>query len=347
MSGERDNDFRRIIKLRARNPHKIEKIGAYQVEIYRRDQYELMESPGDKNALKEYNIRGSLITQKGSASEFYEKYLRARKDKDGLGTLYRVTGMGIKGDGLGYRFIRQPFDEKGRNGFYYQGRPVGSTDKGNPYPNFYDMVSEFNRVADEGGVRFRSGKKPELFIKRIFEIANVGSGDVVLDFFVGSGTSPATAHKLGLQYIGIEQLNYGEDDSIARLKNAIKGDQTGISKSVGWKGGGDFVYLELMKWNEEAKEKILKAKNFKELITLFDELYKKYFLNYTVKVKDFREKVTQEGEFKDLPLEKQKTLFVEMLDMNQLYVNYSEREDKKYGLSKDDITLTEKFYNQE
>ena len=58
--------------------------------------------------LKRYTIRGSLITQQGSASEFYEQNLRGRKLSDGYGTLYKVNGMGTKGDGLGYRFIMQP-----------------------------------------------------------------------------------------------------------------------------------------------------------------------------------------------------------------------------------------------
>lgn len=213
--------------------------------------------------------------------------------------------------------------------------------------NLWSDIS-FLGIGPEGGVTLENGKKPEYLLKTIIELITK-SGDIVLDYHLGSGTTAAVAHKMDRQYIGIEQLDYDKNDSVIRLRNVIKGDKSGISDldDVKWQGGGDFIYLELAKWNEEAKEKILKAENFKELITLFDELYKKYFLNYTVKVKDFREKVIQEGEFKNLPLKKQKTLFVEMLDMNQLYVNYSEREDKKYGLSKDDIILTEKFYNQE
>jgi len=104
-----------------------------------------------------------------------------------------------------------------------------------------------------------------------------------------------------------------------------------------WKGGGDFIYLELAKWNEEAKDKILKAKSLTELVKLFDELYERYFLNYNVKTKEFKEKIIKEGGFKKLSLDEQRKLFVEMLDMNQMYVNFSERADKKYNLSKDDI----------
>jgi len=201
-----------------------------------------------------------------------------------------------------------------------------------------------NNLSKEGKVQLENGKKPEALLLRIIDMST-DKNDIILDYHLGSGTTAAVAHKMGRQYIGIEQLDYGENDSIARLKNVINGDQSGISKSVGWKGGGDFVYIELAKWNAEAKEKILKAKSLDELEKLFDELYERYFLNYNVKTKEFKEKTIKEEEFKKLGLDKQKKLFVEMLDMNQMYVNFSERADKKYNLSKEDIALSEEFYN--
>ncbi|MGB9756148.1 MAG: site-specific DNA-methyltransferase, partial [Desulfurella sp.] len=100
-------------------------------------------------------------------------------------------------------------------------------------------------VGPEGGVELKSGKKPEELIKRVIEIST-SKDDIILDFFMGTGTTCSVAHKMGRQYIGVEQLDYGENSVIVRLKNVINGDQTGISKAVGWKGGGDFVYLELM-----------------------------------------------------------------------------------------------------
>jgi len=204
---------------------------------------------------------------------------------------------------------------------------------------------DYQNTQNEGGVSFPSGKKPEALLKRILEMS-VDKGDIILDYHLGSGTTCAVAHKIsGLQYIGIEQLDYGENDSVVRLNNVVKGDQSGISKSVNWQGGGDFVYVELAKWNEEAKERILKAKSLIELEKLFDELYERYFLNYNVKTKEFKEKTIKEEGFKKLSLNEQKKLFVEMLDMNQMYVNFSERADKKYNLSREDIALSEEFYN--
>ncbi|MCK5122562.1 MAG: site-specific DNA-methyltransferase [Candidatus Pacebacteria bacterium] len=210
--------------------------------------------------------------------------------------------------------------------------------------NYWNHIS-WAGIAREGGVKLKNGKKPEKLIKQIIEVAGAKKNDIVLDFFSGSGTTCAVAHKLNIQYIGVEQLDYEGNNPESRLKEVIGDDQSGISKIVNWKGGGDFVYLELAKWNEEAKEKILKAKSLSELEKLFNELYEKYFLNYNVKTKEFKEKTIKEEGFKNLSLNKQKKLFVEMLDMNQMYVNFSERADKKYKLTKEDIALSEEFYN--
>jgi adenine-specific DNA-methyltransferase len=124
-------------------------------------------------------------------------------------------------------------------------------------------------------------------------------------------------------------------------------DTGGISKSVNWQGGGDFIYFELAKWNETAKEKILECESLGELIKFFDEMYERYFLNYNLKIKEFREKVIFEEEFKNLSLDEQKQMFVAMLDNNQMYVNKTEMADKKFGISEEDQELTQKFYNSE
>ncbi len=99
-------------------------------------------------------------------------------------------------------------------------------------------------AATEGGIKFPNGKKPEKLLKRIIEMTTEPQ-DLVLDFFLGSGTTAAVAHKLGRQYIGIEQTDYQDNDCIVRLKNVINADPTGISKSINWQGGGSFVFGEL------------------------------------------------------------------------------------------------------
>ena len=187
--------------------------------------------------------------------------------------------------------------------------------------------------------------KPESFIQRILELSTK-EDDLVLDFFSGSGTTPAVAHKMGRQYIAIEQMDYIHDLPEARLKKVIEGEQGGISKAVNWQGGGDFIYFELTKWNEDAKDEINKCESIEELEKFFDEMYDKYFLNYNLKIKEFREKVIKEREFRDLSLEEQKRMFLTMLDLNQMYVNKTEMADKKFNISKDDQKLTELFYKK-
>lgn len=197
-------------------------------------------------------------------------------------------------------------------------------------------------IAPEGGVKLKNGKKPEALLNRVIEMATEES-DIVLDYHLGSGTTAAVAHKMTRQYIGIEQLDYGENDSVVRLQNVINGDQSGISKSVNWQGGGSFVYLELAKKNEKALEQISTSKSLEELTELFDELCSKYFLHYNVRVKEFRKEIESER-FKQLSLKQQKEMFSRMLDLNQLYVNTDDRHDKNTGLTKDDIAITEDFY---
>ncbi len=86
--------------------------------------------------------------------------------------------------------------------------------------------------------------KPELLMKTLLEITT-NPGDLVLDFFLGSGTTCAVAHKMNRQYIGIEQMDFVNNIIIPRLQKVIAGEQGGVSKKLGWRAGGAFNYLEL------------------------------------------------------------------------------------------------------
>lgn len=239
------NDYKYNVTITGA-PKSIQHIGIYDVEIYSPTEYIIERVAEGTGNFKEYQIRGSLITQKGSASEYYEQYLRARRNVDGLGALYRVIGMGINGDGLGYRYIIQPTKSSSKNGFYYQGKPKKTTvNKGLPYPNFYDKTDAFNNVGYEGVGYFNGGKKPEAWINFLLDLANVKEHDIVLDSFLGSGTTAAVAHKKGLHYIGIEMGEHAYTLCKPRLDNVINADKTGISKSVNWQGGGGYKFYEL------------------------------------------------------------------------------------------------------
>ncbi|MCI5520588.1 MAG: site-specific DNA-methyltransferase [Treponema sp.] len=240
---------------------------------------------------------------------------------------------------------------KHKSGVHNSGQVFGNTDtdenfkaeaeaQGKKLEDFWLDIYSTDRYRSEM-LNF-VGQKPEALIERILSIGTSES-DIVLDYHLGSGTTAAVAHKMNRQYIGIEQLDYGENDSVVRLQNVINGDQTGISKSVNWQGGGSFVYLELAKKNETALEQISVCKSLEELTELFDELCSKYFLHYNVRVKEFRKEIESER-FKQLNLKQQKEMFSRMLDLNQLYVNTDDRHDKNTGLTEDDIAITEDFY---
>jgi len=99
-------------------------------------------------------------------------------------------------------------------------------------------------LAKEGGVTFPRGKKPEKLLQRCIELSTK-KGDIVLDSFLGSGTTAAVAHKMGRRYIGIELGDHCYTHCLPRLKGVVDGEQSGISKAVDWKGGGGFKFYEL------------------------------------------------------------------------------------------------------
>ncbi len=195
-------------------------------------------------------------------------------------------------------------------------------------------------LANEGGIQLRRGKKPENLLKRLIELVTERE-DIVLDFFLGSGTTTAVAHKLGRQYIGIEQLDYGQNDNIVRMKNVIDGDPTGISNSVGWEGGGDYIYCELMKSNEEYVERITKAKKLNEIKKIWKDLLTKAFISHHIDLSSIDESAQ---EFAELDLSNQKLFLLEVLDKNQLYVNLSEMDDAEYQIPDTVKKLNKNFY---
>lgn len=86
--------------------------------------------------------------------------------------------------------------------------------------------------------------KPEALIQRVLQMATL-EGDFVLDSFLGSGTTAAVAHKMGRRYIGIEMGEHASTHCVPRLKKVVDGEQGGISKAVGWQGGGGFHFYKL------------------------------------------------------------------------------------------------------
>jgi len=200
-----------------------------------------------------------------------------------------------------------------------------------------------DEIVDLFGTKAFSYPKNELLIQRIIEYATFPK-DIVLDFHLGSGTTAAVAHKMGRQYIGIEQMNYIEIIPVERLKKVIAGEQGGVSESVGWQGGGEFIYCELMKYNEAYMERIQVAKTSKELLNIWREMAEGSFLNWYVNPAVPEEAVKDFEAIGDL--EKQKKLLAALLDKNQLYVNLSEIDDAQFKVSQEDRALNKAFYGE-
>lgn len=207
--------------------------------------------------------------------------------------------------------------------------------------DFWNHIS-WAGIANEGGVKLKNGKKPEKLIKQIFEIAT-DAGDIVLDYHLGCGTTCAVAHKMGLQYIGCEQLDYGQNDSVARLNNVISGDSTGISAAVNWQGGGSFVYCELAKLNQKYVDDIQAASTDAEIVTIWQDMLKTGFISCKVNPKDID---LDDADFTELSLSDKKRFLMEMLDKNQLYVNYCDMEDETFAISEEDKAFTKSFYGE-
>ena len=210
--------------------------------------------------------------------------------------------------------------------------------RGDWWDGFY---LDMGNVGKEGTVDFKNGKKSERLVSQIIKMIT-NEGDIVLDYHLGSGTTAAVAHKINRQYIGIEQMDYIETVSVERLKKVIAGEQGGISKDVNWSGGGSFIYAELKNDAQDFKNAILEATTADQLLELFELAKKSSFLSYRIDPKKLKK-----NEFEQLSLAEQKQILSEIIDNNNLYVNYADMDDSDYGISAEDKKLNHAFYGKE
>ncbi len=165
----------------------------------------------------------------------------------------------------------------------------GVTTFSQPISDIWDDVLP-NDLHNEGNVEFKKGKKPEKLISRILELCT-NEGDLVLDFFAGSGTTGAVAMKMNRKFILCEQMDYIQDITCQRLIQTIMHDSRGISSEVNWQGGGSFVYCELANANQNFVDEIQSASSLYEIKDIYLRIIETGFISSKVNPRNIIEKV--------------------------------------------------------
>lgn len=186
------------------------------------------------------------------------------------------------------------------------------------------------------------GQKSEKLLERIIN-AHTEPGDIVLDFFGGTGTTGAVAMKMKRRFILCEQLDKHVDIAIRRLNKVIEGEQSGVSKRNSWTGGGSFVYCELKEnANKLIKEVMSASKN--NINEVKDKIFSDERIVSYIKSKDLQK---ANEEFKLLDIDTKKRILLSIIDKNKLYVNYSDMMDEEYSIEENDKDFTNSLYDKE
>ena len=191
------------------------------------------------------------------------------------------------------------------------------------------------------GINF-SFSKPESVVA-YFVRAVTKENDWVMDFFVGSGTTAAVALKMKRRFIAVDQMDYISTETLKRLQKTIEWEQGGISSSVGWQGGGSFVYCELAKANQQFIDEIETAESHEILSGIWQRMQATGYLNYKINISVIDENT---ADFDALTVEDQKRFLIECLDKNMLYVPFSDMESEEYVINENDKRLTKEFYKR-
>lgn len=228
-------------------PGKEIELGGKKVVIFNKEDYKIEKKEGTENGRKEIWATGTILDG-NSSGRFFRDHLTGRYKSDGLGVMYKVYGIGD--DKFDFRYFTGPKREGATKGKYFQGVPISQLENKDekqqkPINNFYDLAGSFGNCRHEGGVDFRSGKKPEELLKIILKHFS-NEGDLVLDSFLGSGSTCAVAYKMKRRWIGIELGDQAYTHCHKRFNSIYKGeDQTGVTIEFDWRGGGGFKFYEL------------------------------------------------------------------------------------------------------
>lgn len=213
--------------------------------------------------------------------------------------------------------------------------------------SIYDKLNSIAVVSFSGekvskmiGSEEFKGQKPEQLLKRIIT-ASSNERDIVLDFFLGTGTTTAVAQKLNRRYIGIEQMDYFDSVTVERMKKVINGgESTGISKDIDWKGGGAFATFELKSLNQNFINEVLQASQ-NELNKVYQNIINSPFIVHTVNVKDV---IKNKEKFDELNLVDKQRFLLELIDKNMLYVNMTDIDDIDMDVTREEKNWSRMFY---
>lgn len=216
-------------------------------------------------------------------------------------------------------------------------------ERGRVFGDVWDDIKSFMQMPTASERVDFSTQKPEALLERIIKSAT-NEGDIVLDFFAGSGTTGVVAHKLKRQYIMCEQMDGQIDIQMDRLSKTVSGEDRGtLAISLNWQGGGSFVYCELAKLNQNYADRIQAANDDNALVQVWTEMQETGFISSNINPKDID---TEADDFKALSLDDKKKLLMELLDLNQLYINYCDIDDETFAVSDADKAFTKSFYGE-
>lgn len=222
------------------------------IKLYRHERYELCsvsqiareEFGGDlKQAY--YKYIDKILRTTNAQTSIRTKVIDETVEFDNGAGLFSIEYIPIKGKNAGKK-IRSFYKD---NNLIAWLRDVVSCEKKGIFKldnmgNLWDDI-QYNNLTKEGDVQFPNGKKPEALVARIIAMLSK-ENDIVLDSFLGSGTTAAVAHKMRRRWIGIELGNHAYTHCKVRLDRVIDGaDAGGISSTVNWQGGGGYHFYEL------------------------------------------------------------------------------------------------------
>ena len=191
-----------------------------------------------------YNYIGKVLRTTNAQTSIRTKVIEETKEFNGQG-VFSIEYAPIKGRNVG-KTIRSYYKDNNliawlRDVVENDGHMIYKLDNSG---NLWDDI-QYNNLTKEGNVQFPNGKKPESLVGRIIDMLSK-EGDLVLDSFLGSGTTAATAHKMNRRWIGVELGDHCYTHCIPRLNSVIDGtDSGGITQSINWQGGGGYKFYEL------------------------------------------------------------------------------------------------------